>query len=473
MGVRFFLFWACSVLAASAMPLKVGASVDAAFFTGVGNRALATGAAPGIAMAVVSRGQIVYEGGFGLADVASRTPVTPGTRFAIGSLTKQFTAAAVQLLADRGKLSLDDPLAKYVPSLPNAREITLRMLLDQTSGLQNYPTVDDTPWPMRGPVSTDRVIALLATQRPDFPPGARWEYSNANYAALAAVVQKVAGVPFAAFLRSRIFAPLAMNDSGFGYAAQRKGNIAIAYADGKAGPPGLSLDVTSGAGAAISTAHDLALWDLGLLGGMLLPQTYLDALWRRGVPTGDGSDRYTAGWVMTSVAGHRELWHNGLVLGIGGYCYNAVFPNEGLAIAILTNGQGASGVPESMARSVAAAFGIGAAPTPVPKVTAAPGDDPAIDALVRGYWNELATGTLDRKKLTAAFSAALTPALLSQVTQGIALMGTLRSFTFIGTQPGSGFAIYRYFLEFASGTTHEWDVELTRDGKIAGSRLVQ
>lgn len=452
-------------------PLKGAAAPAAQFFTGVGNTALATGAAPGIALAVVAGGRIVYEGGFGFADVNSRVAVSSNTRFAVGSLTKQLTAAAIQLLADRGKLSLDDSLAAYVPSLPNARAITLRMLLDQTSGLHNYPRRSEHDWPTTGSIATSQIIGILARDKSDFPPGTQWEYSNANYAALAAVVEKAAGMPLAKFLTANIFTPLGMRSSGFGYAAQA--GIAVGYAGTTAEVPPLSLDLFSGAGAAISTAHDFALWDIALLGGTLISKSYLERVWSLGVPTGQGSARYANGWVLAQVAGHRELWHNGLAPQVGGYCYNAIFPDDGLAVVVFTNGFGANGLPEHVTQTIAAAYGIGTPPAPSAAPTPAPNDDPAIDALVRAFWNQLASGTVDRAMLTPSFSTALTVALLTQVSQSIAILGPLRAFTFIGTSATDGLTIYRYALDFASGTTHEWDVAITRDRKIAGSRLVK
>jgi D-alanyl-D-alanine carboxypeptidase len=456
--------------AALAAPLNALALPDAAFFANLGAEGLATGAAPGAAMAVVSHGRIVYEGGFGFADIATHATVTAGTRFAIGSLTKQFTAAAIELLADRGKLSVDDRLAKYVPSLPNSGAITLRMLLDQTSGLHNYPKLTEHDWPLSGSIATSSVLAILASDKPDFAPGLHWEYSNANYAALAAVVENVAGMPLGDFLTANIFAPLGMRASGFGYAAQA--GIAVGYAGKVPETPPLSLDLFSGAGAAISSAHDLALWDLSLLDGKLFSQSYLERVWSDGVATGQGSERYANGWVLTRLAGHRELWHNGLAPQVGGYCFNAIFPDDGLAVVVLTNGFAADGLPERMTQSIAAAYGIGAAPVAA-AVTPAPNDNAAIDALVRGFWDQLATGTVDRKNLTAEFSAALTPALVAQVSQSIAILGPLRELTFIGTLQGAGVTIYRYSLSFATGTTHEWDVAITSDRKIAGSRLVR
>lgn len=469
--MRIAALSACLALVVLVTPLNAGASTDAAFFAGVGDRALAAGAAPGVALAVVSHGQIVYESGFGFADIASRLTVTAATRFAIGSLSKQLTAAAIQLLADRGKLALDDPLAKYVPSLPNAARITLRMLLDQTSGLHNYPKLSEHDWPISGAIATSRIVAILAADKPDFPPGSRWEYSNANYAALAAVVERVAGMSLADFLAANIFTPLQMRDSGFGYAAQA--GIAVGYVGKTPEIPPLSLDLFSGAGAAVSSAHDLALWDISLFGGTVLAKSYLDDVWSDGVATGQDGLRYARGWLLTQVAGHRELWHNGLAPQVGGYCYNAIFPDDGLAIVVLTNGFGADGLPERMSQEIAAAYGIGTAPAASATVTPAPNDNRAVDAQARALWDQLAAGTVDREKLTANFSALLTPALLAQVSETIQILGPLREFTFIGTRTAPGITVYRYSLLFAAGTTHEWDVAIAPNGKIAGSRLVQ
>ena len=451
--------------------LKAEASAGLGFFKTLGDKAVATKLAPGIAIAVVSQRQIVYEGGFGLADVAAHQAVTANTRFAIGSLTKQLTAAAFALLAGEGKVSRDDALSKYVPSLPNARLITLRMLLDQTSGLHNYPMTTEHDWPLQGSIDLKGIVAILSTDKPDFAPGARWEYSNANYAVLAAVVEKVSGMPYGAFLQARIFTPLHMSASGFGYAAQRSGGIAIGYENAKPEKGTLSLDLYSGAGGAVSSAHDFALWDSGLLRGTLLPASYLDTVWRDGVSTDDASTRYANGWVLSRIAGHRQMWHNGLVGIGGGYCYNAIFPDDGLAVVVFTNGAGAAGLPESVAQQIAGSYGIGSAPEAAP--TAAPGDDAAIDALAESFWNQITLGNVDRNKLTSQFGDALTPALLEQVREGVALLGKLRSFTFVGERQDGGAAVYRYALTFVNGIEHEWDVWIAPGGKIAGSKLVR
>jgi hypothetical protein len=165
------------------------------------------------------------------------------------------------------------------------------------------------------------------------------------------------------------------------------------------------------------------------------------------------------------------MWHNGLVGIGGGYCYNAIFPDDDLAVVVFTNGAGAAGLPESMAQQIAASYGIGAAPAAAP--TAAPGDDAAVDALAESFWNQITLGNVDRSKLTPQFGDALTPALLAQVRQGIALLGKLRSFTFVGQRQDDGATVYRYVLTFVNGIEHEWDVWIGPGGKIAGSKLVR
>ncbi len=169
--------------------------------------ALATQRAPGFALAVVRNAKLVYARGFGLADVARSVAVTPQTRFAVGSVTKQFTAAAILLLAERGKLGVDDRLETYVPGIPNGEAITLRMLLNHTSGLHNYPQTSERAWPSAGPISLSTIVPILATDRPDFVPGTQWAYSNANYALLTAVIAKAGRTDEASFLRANVFEP--------------------------------------------------------------------------------------------------------------------------------------------------------------------------------------------------------------------------------------------------------------------------
>ncbi|HEY5340552.1 MAG TPA: serine hydrolase domain-containing protein, partial [Candidatus Aquilonibacter sp.] len=271
-----------ALFAAVLLGVTASPAPSSSFFQTVGRDALRTGVAPGLAVAVALHGAIVYEGGFGEADVSKHIPAAAHTPFAIGSLTKQFTAAAILLLAREHRVALDDPLSKYVPSLPNASGITIRMLLNQTSGLHNYPLLSEHAWPTRGDIPLAKIVAILATDPTDFKPGTKWAYSNANYAALAAVVEKAGGEPFGVFLQKHIFGPLNMKDSGFGYTAQRRGNVAVGYANGAPEQPALSLDLYSGAGGVVASADDLARWDISLMRASLLPQPMIAQMWNTG-----------------------------------------------------------------------------------------------------------------------------------------------------------------------------------------------
>lgn len=450
------------------------AEVTTAVFDRIGADALAANKAPGFSFAVVRDGRIAYAKGFGFADVQHEVPVGVDTRFAIGSITKQFTAAAILLLVQRGKVGLFDPVARYLPAFPNGAAITVGMLLNQTSGLHSYPFLGEHPWPLSGPVDVAAVVSLLATDQPDFAPGTRWEYSNANYALLAAIVAKAGGVSEAEFLQRNIFDPLKMNASGFGYVAQQRPGVATAYqgaAPFVAQSP-IGLDLYSGAGAMISNAPDLAAWDIALMNGKLLDAGSMQALWTAGTLPSGAPVPYAMGFVPTALAGHREVWHNGLAPGAGGYCFNAIFPDDKLAVIVLSNGYDFDGVPERMVAGVLAAYDpaaaaqIAASAPPSP----APGEDPEVTARAKDWWHRLQTGTVDLARVDARFAHMLTPEFLAQVKASLAGQGTPTDWIYIGSTAVPGATVYRYWVR-VGGVPHVWSVGLTPGGMIAGSQL--
>jgi len=245
------MLFCCTVGAFLVVNGWVPADAQTSLLEPIAQRAFDTGVTPGMAVAVVRDGRIVFERGYGVADVVKKTGVTPQTPFSIGSMTKQFTAVGILMLAQEHRLSLDDPLSKYVPQLPNAKRITLRELLWQTSRLRNYPDTREHAWPLHGSIAPAALFAFMATDKPVFAPGTQWGYSNTNYAALADVVaSRASGASYGAFLQSHIFGPLGMTQSGYGYAAQQSLAVAAAYT-GKPFAPyplTLSLDLYYGAG---------------------------------------------------------------------------------------------------------------------------------------------------------------------------------------------------------------------------------
>jgi CubicO group peptidase (beta-lactamase class C family) len=460
--------------------MSAPAGPPSATFDAIGDDALAEGKAPGFAFVVVHGGEVVYARGFGFADVKRTIAVEPQTRFAIGSITKQFTAASILMLAARGKLALDDTVAKFDPTYPNATRMTLRMLLNQTSGLHNYPVPGEHAWPWAGPVPIRKLLAILATDKPDFDPGTRWEYSNANYALLGGVLEDVDGVGEGAFLERNIFAPLRMSSSGYGNAAQHESlampymGTTTPYAEKQFLPQSpVGLDIYAGAGAMVSTAPDLAKWDLALMHGTLLDAAATHALWSAGTLTNGTPVNYAMGFVPATLAGHREVWHNGLAPGAGGYCYNAIFPDDGLAVIILSNGYDFRGVPERMVVRVLAAYDPKAAAMLAPSTapSPAPGEDPAVTARAKDWYHRLQTGTVDLTQATPAFAARLTPDLLAQIHAGMAGTSEPTDWIYLGARTAAGgITISTYWIRI-DGAVHTWSIGLTPDGKVALSGL--
>jgi D-alanyl-D-alanine carboxypeptidase len=315
---------------------------------------------PGFAFSICAGGEIAFSKGYGVADVATRLPVTADTRFAIGSLTKQFTAVMLLLLREQGKLSLEDRIESYVPEIPNGRQITLRTLLNQCSGLHNFPNTREHAWPREGIIPPDEIIAILKTDKPDFAPGERGAYSNTNYTLLAQVIAQVSGAAYGHCLKKMIFDPLGMDDTSNGFAAQSGTATPYEWVNNDFIPahPTISLDLFHGAGSMVSTVEDLAHWNLALMGGRLLSSESLRELWTEGrLPDGRPTG-YAMGFVSTMVGSHREVWHNGYSPRAGGYCFNAIFPDDRLAVVVLANASAQSfrGAPEEIVRDVLALY---------------------------------------------------------------------------------------------------------------------
>ena len=325
-------------------------------FDAIGRQAFEQNRAPGFAFLVSLGGRIIFAQGFGVANIAANVPVTADTRFSIGSLTKQFTAAAVLLLQENGELSLEDTLESFVPGMPNGRRITLRMLLNQTSGLHNFPNTREHSWPLAGVIRPNQLIRLLKTDKPDFAPGEQWAYSNTNYAMLAEVIAEVSGISYGDFLLGRIFRPLGMERTSNGFFSQKE--IATPYewtgsAFAAVDPP-LSLDLFYGAGSLISTAQDMSRWTNALMSNGLLKAESVRELWLEGKLSSGKPVGYAMGFVPAMIGLHRHVWHNGYAPRAGGYCFQAIFPDDGLGIVVLSNASVASfrGVPEQIVREV-------------------------------------------------------------------------------------------------------------------------
>jgi CubicO group peptidase (beta-lactamase class C family) len=291
--------------------------------------------------AVRRRGSMLVQWVGGLADADSGRPCTADTRFQICSVSKQFTAAAVLLLADRGRVALDDPVTRWVGDRQQQwQEMTVHHLLTHTSGLSHwsaYPGLD--PYQ---PVPGEQVIELLAQQALQSRPGERWSYSSPGYLLLGQIVQRAGDQPFAAFLAERVFAPLGLQSTSAGDPPGGP-RMARGYHAGQP-VPSFDMDTNAGTGSVWSTVEDLMRWDSALAAGELLSARHRDVMLTVHAPLSpdqiDTQTRlqaqgYGYGWAIGTAAGHRVFFHPGDNPGY--LAFNAWMPDDDVQIALLAN----------------------------------------------------------------------------------------------------------------------------------------
>ncbi len=305
---------------------------------------------PGVALAVVRAGKVLKSAGYGFADLEHEIPVTPETVFKIGSVSKQFLATGIMLLAQDGRLTVDDPVSKYYPDAPEAwRGITLRHFLTHTSGvLREGPAFD----PLK--VQPDSVVIRSAFPAPlEFPTGSKYQYCNVCYFTLADVIARVSGRPWDAFLDERVFRPLGMAATRTTTTTDLVPRRARGYAwrDGRYvnAPEFVALRPS---GAFLSTVLDLARWDAALYGDRVLTPASRDAMWAPARLTGGGWSGYGFGWTLDSLDGRPRVQHGGSLPGFRAYM--ARMPADSLSVVVLTNGDGA--VPARIAAAVARVY---------------------------------------------------------------------------------------------------------------------
>lgn len=329
--------------------------------------ALASGKTPSLAIAIVRDGKIVLAAGFGSPYPDRSLHANVDTPYAIGSVTKQFTAASLLLLVQQHKLSLDVKLAKFFPQFAGAQTITLRQMLHHMSGLHNYPYLTEHPWPRAGIINPATILAILQKDKLDFPPGQKFAYSNTNYTLLAAIVAKVSGQTYADFLDRHIFTPLPMYKSGSGERVRARERVAPPKQSFFGIPVSLnlvSLDLYYGAGGIISSAADMARWDMALMNGSLLSQASSHEMFSSARLPNGKLTHYGYGFVIDEHDGHPYFWHNGLAPGAGGYCLNALFPDTHIGIVILSNGSDFGLTADKMVLQIYDALGLNSNATP-------------------------------------------------------------------------------------------------------------
>ena len=348
---------------------RLGDAADA-----VAGRHVAAGTTPGMTVAVARDGQVVLARGYGRADVELGVAAGPDTVYRIGSVTKQFTAAAVLRLAEAGKLALDDPITKHLPDYPaQGRRVTVRHLLNHTSGIRNYTGLDPRHRrrEFRLDLSYAEMTGLFAHLPLDFEPGAQFRYTNSGYYLLGEIVGRVTGTPYAQYVERELLGPLGLRDTRYADDRRVIPNRAAGYElDGgelvNAGY--VSMSVPGAAGALCSTAGDLVRWTHLLHAGRVVAPASLRQMTAPTPLPGGGSADYGFGLKVGRRHGRPAVFHGGTIDGFTAFV--AHYPADGLTIAVLANGKGVRS--DQVEAAVApAALGVGARDQPGPAEDAA------------------------------------------------------------------------------------------------------
>jgi len=297
---------------------------------------------------VARDGQVIYSKGYGSANLEWDVPNTPGTKFRLGSVTKQFTAASILLLEERGKLSVSDPVKKHLPGAPAAWDkITIFHLLTHTSGIPNFTSFPEYKKLQPFATTSEQLVAHFRDKPLDFEPGEKWQYSNSGYLLLSHLIEKITGDSYEKFVKENLFTPLGMKDSGYDSNATVIPHRASGYVSGKNGFENagfIHMSIPQGAGALYSTTEDLLKWEQGLFGGKLLKAASLQKM------ITPFKSNYAFGLQVEMVGGHKVIEHGG---GIEGFNTElAYYPDNKLTVVVLGNVNG--GAPGDIARKLAA-----------------------------------------------------------------------------------------------------------------------
>jgi D-alanyl-D-alanine carboxypeptidase len=294
---------------------------------------------PSAAISVVHHGQVMKSAGYGIVNLELGVPATEHSVFEIGSMTKQITAEALMMLVEEGKLSIEDPLSKYLPGLPEAWSgIRLRHLMTHTSGLHDWE--GDSAFSFRREYSTAEFVEFVSRHPLDFPPGSRFGYSNSAYPLLGKVLEKVAGVPYQQFVTDRIFKPAGMLETRFRDNASLVPNRASGYIDQQGtfiNGERLRPAILAPNGGVLSTAADMARWNIALGKGVLVKPATM-ALMMTPTRFNDGSTFGGGGiaWFLSDLQGHRLVVHNGsTAAGFSSVVYR--YPEDDLSVVVLFN----------------------------------------------------------------------------------------------------------------------------------------
>jgi D-alanyl-D-alanine carboxypeptidase len=425
----------------------------------------------GVAYAIVQNGKLLGSGFAGVRDLSTGAPVTAGTLFRIGSATKMFTALAIAQLVERGRLSLDDRLARFRPDFPNAASITIADLLMHRSGIANYLDAALADGRAKSPTTPEQIIDQAAKFTPESTPGTRFSYSNTNYVLLGLIVERLSGIPLHAYYEKYIFRPAGMSET-FAGSVPSKFPVATGYMlSNDATKPQSPGDISwyYGCGDVFSTAGDMARFDIALMDGRIVRAATLSAMTTSASPSdevGRGS-RYGLGFMIFPFGDRLLVGHHG---GLPGFeAEDVMILSDRFAIVALGNDFAfPTGVLLEAALKIAY-------PVQTATVTAQAASETAVAAAKAApltnrfttFFTSLLAGKVPRDEMTDAFKEAMTPAKLSKIPQMFAANGAFERLQFLSDDEVRGYHRYRYMAVFSAGNQPVTFV-LDSNGAVAG-----
>lgn len=423
---------------------------------------------PGAAIAVILDGTPIYSSAYGLRDRERALPVRTDTPFEIGSITKQFTAAAIVQLQEAGKLQLDDPLARYLPHAPHAAEVTLRQLLTHTSGLHEYfdgPEAEVDHLATR-PITFKRLIARIADRPLDFPPGTRWSYSNTGYALLGKVIETVSGERYRDYLQRHMLTPLGMTRTFTLADSDRLACMAVGYRHEQSAlqrSPYFHPDWSGAAGFLVSTLDDLARWDAALSGGKVVSAAGYAQMKTSFVTTDGKPVGYGLGMFVDTAYGQARIGHTG---GSQGFTTaDEYFPDLGLRILAFSNlGDKKPEAGIIMTNLVFAALNPDIVATWERPVA---GEVAAVSASANASFGQLQGGT-DYSAFSDDLRGKLGAGIGAGLMTSLGPYGAPTAMVFKGARQGEKGTLYSYVAEFGPGAFIGYTVRLDETGRVAG-----
>ena len=408
---------------------------------------------PSASIAVVKDRKLAYTKAYGLADIASHRPATTSMIYSIGSISKQFTAASMLLLAEEGKLSLDDPVRRWLPDLTRANEITIGQVLSMTSGYQDCWPQDYVMASMMKPASPEEILKGWAQKPLDFEPGTKWQYSNTNYVAAGVIVERLSGMSVLDFLHRRVLDPLGMktvfdcDSSALPPGAPTRYHR---YGLGPARPaPKEGRGWLFAAGELAMTASDLAKWDISMIDQAIMkPRSYRE-MERAELLKNGASTQYGLGVGVSLINDRRVLAHGGEVSGFT--AQNAVYPDDRAAVIVLTN-MDANRAAENLLNKIV-------------EIIFAPTGNGNSLAKAKAILVGLQKGKIDRSLFTDNANAYFDKQCLHDLASSLAPLGAPSDFELVSEGLRGGMTAHRYRAKFQKKTL-EVSTYAMPDGKL-------